>query len=225
MPAVPAPRAAVGAAHPGPVPGRAAGRRPARLHRSPRPPGRRAGHRPRAGLAGTPGPDTGPGSVARRSQPGSGPGGRAGRSRQSAGAAEQFHRPGRRAGTGARVCPRQPAGDADWPGRDGQDPPGGGGRRRPARRVPRRRLARRARQRRRARRGWAGRGRRARRGSVCARGPSASGIGRAAHRAPPGRTVAGRCPRQLRARHRRGGRAGRHPRRGGAGSPAYRHEP
>ena len=70
-----------------------------------------------------------------------------------------------------------------------------------------------------------GRGRRARRGGVCAREPSACGIGRAAHRAPPGRTVAGRCPGQLRARHRRGGRAGRHPRRGGAGSAADRHEP
>ena len=101
LPAAPAARAAVGAAHPRPVPGRTAGRRPARLHRSPRPPGRRAGHRPRAGVAGTPGPDTGPGSVARRSQPGSGPGGRAGGSRQSAGAAEQLHRPRRRAGTAA----------------------------------------------------------------------------------------------------------------------------
>ena len=57
---------------------------------------------PGPALAGTPGPDTGPGSVARRSRPGSGPGGRARGSRQSAGAAEQFHRPGRRAGPAAR---------------------------------------------------------------------------------------------------------------------------
>ena len=41
-------RAPVGTAHPGAVPGRAPGRGPAGLHRSPRPPGRRARHRPRA---------------------------------------------------------------------------------------------------------------------------------------------------------------------------------
>jgi tetratricopeptide (TPR) repeat protein len=60
---------------------------------------------------------------------------------------------------------------------------------------------------------------------VRAREPAARGIGRAAHRASPGRMVAGRRSRQLRARHRRGGRTSRHAGRSGARTPADRHQP
>ena len=149
----------------------------------------------------------------------------AGDRRQPAGAAGPLCRPRRRAGPAARGGSLQPARHADRPGRGGQDPPRGGGGRRAAPGAPRRRLAGRAGRRHRARRGGAGRRRRARGGRGRAREPSAGRIDHRAHRAAPGRTVAGPRPRQLRTRHRRGGRADRHPGRSGARSPADRHQP
>ena len=63
--------------------------------------------------------------------------------------------------------------DTDRPWRDGQDPPGGRGRRRPARRIPRWRLARRAGRRRRPDGVAPAAAARTRSGGVCARQPAA----------------------------------------------------
>ena len=91
----------------------------------------------------------------------------------------------------------KPAGDADRPRWGGQDPTGGGGRRRTARRAPGRGLAGRVRERHRARRGCAGCGRRARGGRGRPQWPAFAGLDGGADRALPGRAVASGRLRQL----------------------------